>query len=228
MPIPANGVCATESGACTLRAAIQESNALSGADIITLPAGTYTLTIPGAEEEFAATGDLDILDDLTINGAGAAVTIIDANGLDRIFDWCFPALAISGITVTHGEAFGGGGIRHVGSLTVTSCIIRDNRSNSDGGGLEAFSLPIPVQPRLTLIDSIVTGNSTQSFPGNGGGIRAEGFTGRLIITRNEISHNACSSSFTAGGGISAGVFMEPPILTEVTVTDNSAARGGGY
>ncbi len=157
---PGDGVCATESGECTLRAAIQESNALPGADTITLPAGTYMLTIPGAGEEFAATGDLDITDDLTINGAGAAVTIVDSNGLDRIFDGCFPTAAISGITVTHGEALGGGGIQYVGSLTVTSCIIRDNVSDLWGGGLADLPLPIPfVEPRLTLIDSIVTGNS---------------------------------------------------------------------
>ncbi len=41
-----NGVCADASGACSLRAAITEANALAGADIITLPAGTYTITLP--------------------------------------------------------------------------------------------------------------------------------------------------------------------------------------
>lgn len=39
-----DGVCATAGGQCTLRAAIQEANALAGADTITLPAGTYILT----------------------------------------------------------------------------------------------------------------------------------------------------------------------------------------
>src|SRR4029453_4975857 len=38
-----NGVCATATAVCTLRAAIQEANAASGADIITLTATTYTL-----------------------------------------------------------------------------------------------------------------------------------------------------------------------------------------
>src|SRR5438046_1414468 len=47
-----------------------------GADTITLPAGTYTLAIAGAGEDAAATGDLDITGSLTINGAGAATTII--------------------------------------------------------------------------------------------------------------------------------------------------------
>ena len=79
-----DGVCATATHVCTLRAAIQEANAFAGADTITLPAGMYTLSIPGPLEDEAATGDLDITDDLTLTGAGAANTIIDGGGLDRV------------------------------------------------------------------------------------------------------------------------------------------------
>src|SRR6266478_3035039 len=43
---PGDGICSTATGACTLRAAIQETNALPGPDSIMLPAGSYTLTIP--------------------------------------------------------------------------------------------------------------------------------------------------------------------------------------
>jgi hypothetical protein len=49
-----------------------------------LPSGTYTITIAGVDDD-AAVGDLDIQDDLTILGAGAAETIIDGNYLDRVF-----------------------------------------------------------------------------------------------------------------------------------------------
>jgi len=74
-----------DDGDCSLREAIQAANtdsavdgctAGSGADTITLPAGYYTLTIAGANEEDNATGDLDILDDLTINGDGEGYTVI--------------------------------------------------------------------------------------------------------------------------------------------------------
>src|SRR5438477_2847876 len=53
----------------SLRGAISAANALAGADTILLPVGTYTLTILGNEEQANATGDLDILDDLTIIGS---------------------------------------------------------------------------------------------------------------------------------------------------------------
>src|SRR5262245_31858194 len=47
---PGDGVCDSGTGACTLRAAVQETNALEGFDVIVLPAGTYLLTIPGHDE----------------------------------------------------------------------------------------------------------------------------------------------------------------------------------
>src|ERR1043165_1908702 len=81
-----DGFCETAtSGECTLRAAIQEANALEGSDSISVPAGTYTLSIAGAGEDAAATGDLDIWDSLTISGAGIGKTILDAGNLDREF-----------------------------------------------------------------------------------------------------------------------------------------------
>jgi len=45
---PGDGFCATGGGDCTLRAAIQEADALLGEDTIDVPAGTYTLSIAGA------------------------------------------------------------------------------------------------------------------------------------------------------------------------------------
>jgi CSLREA domain-containing protein len=84
---PGDGLCETRTpGECTLRAAVQETNVLPGEDTITIPAGTYYLSIAGAWEDNAATGDLDITDDLVVTGAGMGVTLIDGNELDRIFD----------------------------------------------------------------------------------------------------------------------------------------------
>src|SRR5262249_3184935 len=78
---------------CSLREAISAANATLGADTITLPAGTYQLTLAnagGTNEDNNATGDLDVNDSLTINGAGSGTTIIEAgtntsNGIDKVF-----------------------------------------------------------------------------------------------------------------------------------------------
>src|SRR5262249_55934524 len=89
---PGDGSCATGGPmpVRTLRAAVQEANAHPGDDSIVIPAGTFTLAISGQGEDHAVTGDLDINDgsngNLTITGAGAASTIIDGGGLDRVFD----------------------------------------------------------------------------------------------------------------------------------------------
>src|SRR5271157_3070418 len=94
---PGDGICATAAGTCSLRAAVQETNALPGPDTIIVPAGTYALTIPGADEEAAATGDLDVTDVLVIQGAGAGTTIVDGAGLDRLFDVHPPASTSSSL-----------------------------------------------------------------------------------------------------------------------------------
>src|SRR5690606_37164132 len=84
---PGDGTCETApgNGGCTLRAAIQEANAAAGPAVIALPQGTFTLSLTGTGEDAATTGDLDITDTLTITGAGAGRTFIDAAGIDRVF-----------------------------------------------------------------------------------------------------------------------------------------------
>ena len=64
-----------DDGDCSLREAIQAANtdtevdecpAGDGADTISLPSGTYFLSLPGADEDDNATGDLDITEELII------------------------------------------------------------------------------------------------------------------------------------------------------------------
>ncbi len=76
-----------------------------------LTGGTYRLTIPGASENANATGDLDVTDDLTIRGAGRALTTIDADGpadaapIDRVLHVISPAGAtLKDLGVTGGHA----------------------------------------------------------------------------------------------------------------------------
>src|SRR6266511_211883 len=59
-----DGAC---DGDCSLREAISAANAAPGADTITVPAGTYLLTLlnsGGINEDLNATGDLDVRDSL--------------------------------------------------------------------------------------------------------------------------------------------------------------------
>ena len=231
-------------GDCSLREAIIAANtdtavdacpAGNDADTIILPAGTYLLSLAGASEDAAATGDLDITEDLTITGADRTSTIIDADGLDRVFDLIgFPVVQISDVTITGGSAGSnpGGGIDvefgdltltrsrvtnntgnlgaiHVGSagaLTLTNSRV-DNNNGANGGGI-AVAQPAPA----TLINSDIFSN-TASF--NGGGIFN---SGRLTLVNSTVSGNSAADD---GGGIfSSG----PTNLFNVTISNNTADR----
>ena len=145
---PGDGVCETvEPGQCTLRAAIQEANALAGRDRVDLPAGHYRITIPGTSEHFGATADIDIRDDLDLIGAGVGLSIVDANRLGRSFQLFDQAdVLIEGLTVQGGflavegidnEGIGAGIRVDSASLTVRGARIFSNVAtfSGDGGGI---------------------------------------------------------------------------------------------
>ena len=129
---PGNGVCETApgNGTCTLRAAIEEANALPGADQIILSPNTYLLTV---------VGELGITGSLTITGGGASTTIIDGNKSVRPNSRVLVAgsgitVNISGVTIRNGGTGGrGGGIFNVGILTLTNSTVSGNNAG-DGGG----------------------------------------------------------------------------------------------
>ena len=76
--------CSTADGDCSLRGAISVANADPGNDYaITLPEGTFAFSLAGSGEDNNATGDLDLSGNITLNGAGAMSTTIDANQRDR-------------------------------------------------------------------------------------------------------------------------------------------------
>jgi hypothetical protein len=136
---PGDNVCATISSTCTLRAAVQEANALSGTDTIIIPAGIYNLSIPGKGEDLNETGDLDITDDLSITGSHADETIIDGSGLDRVFQVFESSnVAICCVTIRNGRTFDGehgGGIFSQGTLTINNSTISGNLADKRGGAI---------------------------------------------------------------------------------------------
>jgi hypothetical protein len=91
-------------GVLSLREAVIQANATSGANTIVVPAGTYTLTRVGAGEDAALTGDLVLTSHVTIQGAGAGATVVDAAGIDRVFQVLADGNAtLSGMTIRGGS-----------------------------------------------------------------------------------------------------------------------------
>lgn len=242
---PGDGICETAPGnsSCSLRAAIMESNALTEANIIVLPAGTYLLTRTGSGPE---NGDLDITSDLDIQGAGAAVTIIDGNGPvinQRVMEVHEEAVvAISGVTIRNGQdgELGGGGIlaRSFSSLTLSSVTLADNSSTSGGGGILTTGSLIVHNSLLDnnqtvpglgsvsggalfVVDTAVIHNSvfTNNSSSRGGAIHVS--SGQLSLTNSTISGNEATLE---GGGLSTAGALT---LFNSTVSGNQARNGGG-
>ena len=103
------------NGKFSLREAITKANTTAGADTIVVPAGVFKITISGTSESNNNTGDFDINGPVTIK-AGAGLTIIDGQQIDRVLDISGSGpssikIVLQGLTVRNGnEASGGGGI----------------------------------------------------------------------------------------------------------------------
>jgi CSLREA domain-containing protein len=214
-PVP--GTCDSD---CSLREAVLASNGGSGGDTIVLPRGLFRLTRGGAGEDASSTGDLDLTKNVTITGAGARLTTIDAAGTDRVFDVkAGVAALIADVTVTGGFVDGdGGGIESAGVLTLVRDAVRGNEalrsSNAAGGGIDSTGT-------LTLTDSTVAGNLAY----NGGGID---FAGTLTLSNSTISGNVAGGpgSNGGGGGIS-GSSGASLTAANSTIAHNVAFNGTG-
>jgi hypothetical protein len=213
---PGEGVCETApgNGICTLRAAIQETNALPGDDTIILPPNVYGLNIPPGDSS------LIIADNLTITGAGASTTIIRGHFESSrvlVINAGF-AVNLSGVSV-QGTGLPGPGIDNNGTLTLT-----DSTINSPGIGIfnsgTATLINVTLsrnrggisnQGTLLLINTTVTGNSS----GFGGGISN---TGTTTLINSTVSGNT-SGGFGGGGIYNTGILT----VTNSTVSGNLAS-----
>jgi CSLREA domain-containing protein len=217
-------------GQCSLREAVIAANtdtaangcpAGAGPDTIVLPAGTYRLTLTGAERTpSAAVNDLDVTDGLTIRGAGAATTTIDANGIDRAIE-NLSALTVSGITFTGGDAQtespDGGAIfsAGTGSLTVTACAFEGNHAGDGGSG----GFTGGVSGGNSGPGGVSVTGSPGTPAGDGGAIAA---LTPVTVTDSSFDQNSGGAGGTGGsaGGGNGGI-------SAVQSTDNAGNGTGG-
>ncbi len=191
---PGDGRCATAGGSCTLRAAVQEANALTGADRIELPAGHYALTRAGADEDMAASGDLDIRGDLRLVGLGGRdATVIASEVEDRVLHLpCYAKVHLEGLTIRDGRERQGAGIYSEGELTIVGSRIRENVTDADGSGGGIFN----DRGILRLGSTEVLSNEAGY---EGGGI--DNREGDVEILGSRIEGNAAGYS---GGALNSG------------------------
>lgn len=207
---------------CSFRDAIILSNNMAGEDTIHVPPGEYRLTIPGAGEDDAATGDLDILDNVSIHGSGAGVTIVDALAYDRVFHirnsyaWAdFDDLTIRGGNSTNSPvSVNGAGILNEGvAVNLTRCIVEDNVTTTGAGGGVSSSGGV-----VFVLDSIIRDNLAE----NGSAITMA--YGAIVIDRSTIEGNYLVGGSPSGGTVRA---RESDVtIKKSTICDNETQVAG--
>ncbi len=250
----ADGTCNAD---CSLREAKVAANSAAGADIITFAANfTHQLTIAGANENTAASGDLDITQPLTITGNGLTNTFLHSgtnttNGIDKImsinpsFTSAF-ATSITGVTFQFGRnpsPFSGDGFggafdwegSGTGTLTVSGVAVANNRSlDGDGGGI-AMTNAVAGNGGTSFTNTTFTGNlpARAGAASPIGGAMFFGTATRFVFTGVTVTSNNVNGS--AGQGQGGGVFAFGPsgsagistIANSSFVTNAAPSDGGG-
>ncbi|MGH2684499.1 MAG: choice-of-anchor Q domain-containing protein [Actinomycetota bacterium] len=226
-------------GDCSLREAIEAANTNAGVDAcpagsgtetdtIVIPADTFTLSIPNGGEDLNQTGDLDITDDVTIDGAGARSTFIDGADLDRVFDVApggeTIGVLLSGLTIRNGShpTECGGGVRNGATLEILRVSVTDNEASCAGGIANSAGTTSDVT--LTVRESLVARNV--ALDDVGGGIINEGsgsFSATSTIENVTISGNRAAQN---GGGFWNQITGSTSTLNNVTIADNTADSDG--
>ena len=237
-PSPALSGCS--ASACTLRSAISASNSVPGA--ILVPAGTYTLALGASGEDANAGGDLDLRAGMSIYGAGADATIIDANHKDRIFDVdpdSFSAPATGRVTALiadlslvngGGSSFygDGGAIRAYSSgssalvsndyLVLDHVRIRDSRSQLNGGAVALSARGQFIGCEFSNNYANSTGGALTLGPSFAGGDTI------IDLIDSTVAGNQSPSGFSGGGGIKTTARLR---VVNSTIANNTTGYHGG-
>ena len=219
---PGDGLCADANGACSLRAAVEEANALSGTTEVDLGSGTYTLSLANPSVSGIPiraydpnTGDIDVTANISVVGAGASSSVLDAASLDREFE-VRPGgtLQLSDLTVQHGFQFdcdGGYGVYNAGTLTLTGVVMKNMTSGCGNGGAVYSS------GTLGVTDTTFSHDAAANT--DGGALYT---SGTAVISTSTFDSNGAST--TSGGAVANAGSLS---MTNVTLAGNEAPSGLG-
>lgn len=189
-----NGVCfatgATGPNQCTLRAAVEEANALAGEQLIVI---NGTVVLPTATP-------LTITQDLIISGTNQATSVIDGNANSRIFLITTPIkLTLNNLTLTNAtppDASYGGAIRFVaaGTLYISQVTFDANNCgiNQDGCGIHADGLTD------FFIEYVTFSNTVAAWDSGAWMDNSSGTFDHVIVKNNLATDIGAGISLTSG------------------------------
>ncbi|MCB8965805.1 MAG: hypothetical protein H6660_02835 [Ardenticatenaceae bacterium] len=221
--VAANG---TDAGDCSSAAApcatIQYAHDQADAgDTIQIAAGTYL-------------GSVILNRSITLEGAGAATTIVDGDGAEMVMQMAAAAnsLTVRRLTVRNGGRYG---IVSGGNTLIEEVIVRDNRAPSGvhGSGIWIFGPTtirytsvfsnsgiygggINVSADLTVTHSVIYGNAAEQ---SGAGLNINGGVSSVLIENSTVSGN---HAVFLGGGIAIGAPGVQLTLRQTTVAANQS------
>lgn len=193
-----DGLCADSGSFCTLRAAIQEANAIQTnfsvpSKINVIVGGTLTMTL----------GEISITSSIILNGNNL---IVSANNLSRVLNITGANVSLSYLTLRDGTVAGhGGGILYnngAGTLTLDHMIIRNNTLTTgccttyNGGGLNSNGVAVNVS-NSQFISNVAGGAGV----GNGGAISISSLSFNLSssLLQSNQAGNRGGGIYTIGG-----------------------------
>jgi CSLREA domain-containing protein len=233
---PGDKICRTAASAseCTLRAAIQEANAWTGANTIKfdIPGGSLTIApgsvLPDITEEV-------VIDATTQPGYVHRITMVTLDGSGLTVPPTLDGLTVApGIPVTMKGmiimGFPDSGISNRGVLILEEMSVSQNRDTGLASGGGASVLPLTISDSdfsdnraagvsSNMNDVTVTGGI---ISGNGGGIGVS--NGSLNMTGTEIRDNTGWALHPFGG---VGLSYSNASLTDVLIESNESHDYGG-
>src|SRR3990172_7694173 len=220
---------------CNLQAALTAASSNNQNDTINIAAGTYntagtTFTYTtGAMENF----------DLTLDGAGAGVTILDGGNADQVLRIVTTVVMpndsgvdtfIRDLTIRNGMGVfatadgNGGGLRFSATsadLTVQNCTFSNNTTNGEGGGLFSSTSGVATITNGTFNNNTAVNPALAADPDGGGAFFN---SGPVSITNTNFTNNSATSD---GGGVGVLNLVGNLTLTDNTFTNNTAVNGDG-
>ncbi|MFK7802768.1 MAG: choice-of-anchor Q domain-containing protein [Anaerolineae bacterium] len=240
---PGDGFCDTNpyylGSQCSLRAAIDESNALPREFMISLPAGNHTIKRAGIQEDANQTGDFDILDDVSIVGAAEDTSFIQGgadqnSGLDRVFHVLTGTtnLTISNVTVRYGHIpplSGDGNDDGAGLLNATNASVAISNTTFtqnvvDAVGEDGGAIANIAGGTMSLEESLIVDNHAKGGVGSSGGGLFNAYGSILKLHNSIIKDNVATSK---GGGVYNNRDGATVHISDTTISNNRAVVLGG-
>lgn len=203
---------------CSLREALEASNASTSVDDLIL--------VPGSATPYAVEGEsLVATDAVEVRGAGADRVTVKGDGIHVVFTNESPGVVLSGLTIMHGS----GGIQSNAELTLRQVAVEHNQRLGGAGGIQS-SAPLTIDSSfIGYNESSVSGGVFSSGPvavvnstiawNSGSGTGAIGGNGSVSISSSAVLFNYAS------GETAAGVTGAPLIVRDSIFAGNNNEKG---